>query len=222
MYGRSPGAFSLAETGVQGSLMGRTLGYLGLLLAILTATAVLTGGALGEVGLLAGIVMMFLGSIMVNRSAARGGRAFTWAVVTAVGMGLLLSPILIMVAASDASLLWFTLATLTVAVGFSAALVSWVPWDFTRLTPLLSVGLILLLITGFLSMLVPGLTGIQMSTTWNLIGVVIFTGYLMVDLSLMRHRRLMLPAQGAAAVLATRLLIDIVNLFLFLLRLGRR
>jgi FtsH-binding integral membrane protein len=108
------------------------------------------------------------------------------------------------------------------AVLFSALLVSWVPWDFTRLAPLLFLGLIMLLITGVLSWLIPGLTGIAMSRAYNLIGVLIFLGYLMVDFSIMRWRGRVLPADGAPVVLAVSILIDIVNLFLFLLRLGRR
>jgi hypothetical protein len=83
-------------------------------------------------------------------------------------------------------------------------------------------GLLMLIITSVLSWIVPGLSGVVMSKTYNLIGVLIFLGYLLVDFSLMRVRGRVVPAQGTAVVLAVSLLIDIVNLFLFLLRLGRR
>ena len=221
MYGRTPNVSTWPESGVKGSLMAQTLGYVALLLLILSA-ATIVGVLLGHVGLWIGIVMMFGGTLMVNRAARKGRAALLWAVTTAVGMGILIGPIVWSVASTDGSLLLSTLGTLVLAVAFSAALVSWIPWDFSRLTPLLLVGLIMLMVTGLISMFVPGATGLQMSTAYNLIGVLIFTGYLIVDFSLMRYRRLAMPARGTAVVLATYILIDIVNLFLFLLRLGRR
>jgi FtsH-binding integral membrane protein len=221
MYGRAPNATSWSATGVRGSIMGPTLGYLALLLLILSVATVVSL-FLGTVGMWVGLVMMFGGTILVNRSARKAHGALLWAAVTAVGMGLLVGPLVWSVAASDQSLMLSTLGTVVIAVGFSAALVSWIPWDFSRLAPLLMVGVLLLVVTGLISMVVPAASGIQMSTTFNMIGVLIFTGYLLVDFSLMRYRRLALPDQGAALVLATYIMIDIVNLFLFLLRLGRR
>ncbi|MCL5116317.1 MAG: Bax inhibitor-1 family protein, partial [Firmicutes bacterium] len=87
---------------------------------------------------------------------------------------------------------------------------------------LLFVGLLMLMATALLSWIVPGLTGIAMSRAYNLIGTLIFIGYLIVDFSLMRVRGRAVPMEGAAVVLAVSIMIDIVNLFLFLLRLGRR
>jgi FtsH-binding integral membrane protein len=221
MYGRASNLSSWPDQGIQGSLMGPTLAYVALLLLILSLATV--GGVfLGNVGMWVGLVMMLGGTLMVNRAARRGRAALLWAATTAVGMGILVGPIVWSVAATDSSLLLSTLGTLVLAVAFSAALVSWIPWDFSRLAPLLMVGLILLMVTGLLSFIIPGAIGIQMSTTYNLVGVLIFTGYLIVDFSLMRYRRLAIGGPGTAIVLATYIVIDIVNLFLFLLRLGRR
>lgn len=221
MYDRSPVVAQRVSDGVVGSLMGRTLGYLALLLLILCASALLSPLA-GISGMWVGVAAAFVGTILVSRNAARAGRAFLWGAVVAVGMGLLVGPIVWSVALHDSGLLWSTLGALVIAVGFSAALVSWLPWDFSKMMPLLFVGLIMLMATMVLSWIVPSLAGVQMSTAFNLIGTLVFIGYLIVDFSLMRWRGRVVPVQGAPVVLAVSILIDIVNLFLFLLRLGRR
>ncbi len=221
MYNQSPFGATRVSDGVMGSLMGRTLGYLALLLAILCA-AMFVSPVLGSTGMWVGVVAAFLGTVLVNRNMARAGRALFWGAVVAVGMGILIGPIVWNVALTDGSLLWSTLGALLVSVLFAAALVSWLPWDFAKMAPLLFVGLLMLVAVSLLSWIVPGATGIAMSRAFNLIGTLIFIGYLIVDFSLMRWRGRALPAQGAPVVLAVSLLIDIVNLFLFLLRLGRR
>ncbi len=221
MYNRSPVAAYRISDGVAGSIMGRTLGYLTLLLLILGASAVVSPIA-GQAGMWVGIGAALIGTILVSRNVARAGRAFFWGAVVAVGMGLLVGPVVWSVAITQSSLLWSTLGILLIAVLFSAALVSWLPWDFSKMAPLLFVGLIMLVVTGFLSWIVPGMTGLATSRVFNLIGTLIFTGYLIVDFSLMRMRKRVVPAQGMAVVLAVAILIDIVNLFLFILGLGRR
>ncbi len=219
MYNRSS-ALRISD-GVTGSLMGRTLGYLALLILILSVSVLLSPLA-GPVGIWIGIVAALLGTIMVGRNAVTAGRAFIWGAVVAIGMGLLVGPVVWSVAVTQTGLLWTTLGTLVIAVVFSALLVSAIPWDFSRLMPLLFLGLIMLIVTGALSWFVPSISGVVMSKAYNLIGTLIFIGYLMVDFSLMRMRGRVVPTQGTAVVLAVSLLIDIVNLFLFLLRLGRR
>lgn len=220
MYNRSPYAYRVAD-GVSGSLMGRTLGYLTLLLLILGAFVVMAP-AFGSVGLWTGMAAAFIGTIMVSRRVDRAGAAFTWGAIVAAGMGLLVAPVIWQTAASNPGLLVSSFGVLLLTVAFSAALVSWLPWDFSRMLPLLFLGLLMLLVTSVLAMFLPSMTGVVLSKTFNLIGVLIFTGYLIVDFSLMRLRDRALPANGAAVVLAVSLLIDIVNLFLFILRLGRR
>lgn len=219
MYNRSS-AIDIRD-GLAGSLMGRTLGYLVLLLLILSASVVVSPLA-GRPGMWIGIAAALIGSIMVGRNVGSASRAFIWGAVVAIGMGMLVGPVVWSVAFTETGLLWTTLGTLLIAVLFSAFLVSFVPWDFSRLMPLLFLGLILLIVTGVLSWIIPGVSGLVTSKAYNLIGALIFIGYLLVDFSLMRVRGRVMPAQGAAVVLAVSLLIDIVNLFLFLLRLGRR
>ncbi|MCY0878742.1 MAG: Bax inhibitor-1 family protein [Firmicutes bacterium] len=221
MYNRSPYAAIRVSDGIDGSLMGRTLGVLALLLAILAAAALLSPLA-GTLGLWIGIGAALVGTIMVGRSMASAGRAFAWGAVVAIGMGLLVGPVVWSVAVTNLPLLLSTLGILLVAVLFSALLVSVVPWDFSRLAPLLFLGLIMLIVTSLLSWFVPSMTGLVVSRAYNLIGTLIFIGYLLVDFSLMRVRGRLMPAEGTAVVLAVSILVDIVNLFLFLLRLGRR
>ncbi len=221
MSNRSPSVAYRVSDGVRGSLMGRTLGFLALLLLILAAAGFVSPLA-GKAGMWVGIAAALVGTILVGRNMASARRAFFWGAVVAIGMGLLVGPVVWSVALTQGPLLWSTLGILLVAVLFAASLVSWIPWDFSRLAPLLFVGLLMLMATALLSWIVPGLTGIAMSRAYNLIGTLIFIGYLIVDFSLMRVRGRAVPMEGAAVVLAVSIMIDIVNLFLFLLRLGRR
>lgn len=220
MQNRSPLDSVRVSNGVAGSLMARTLGYLTLLLLILGVAAAVSP-FFGTSVLWIGVGAALLGTIFVSRNVARAGRAFLWGTVVAIGMGFLVGPVVWSVALSDGNLLWSSIAVLLLAIAFSAALVSWLPWDFSKLTPLLFVGLLMLVAVSLLSWIIPGLTGVTMSRTFNLIGTLVFIGYLIVDFSLMRWRGRAMPAEGTAVVLAVSILIDIVNLFLFILRLGR-
>lgn len=206
---------------VTGSIMGQTLGYLALFLGIFSVASIL-GVGLGRAGLWIGLIAIFGGTLMVNRAVARATAALPWGIVVSAGMGVLVGPVIWLTAVSDPHLVLSALLSLVLAVALAGAAVAWIPWDFSRLAPLLMVGLLLLLFAGLLSWLIPGLTGFAMSPVYNLIGVGIFTGYLLVDFSLLKYRGMMFAGNGAAVLMATAILVDIVNLFLFLLMLGRR
>lgn len=220
MYNRSAYAQSVSE-GVNGSLMGRTLGILAVLLLI-SAVSVAMAPVAGTAGMWIGFGAAIIGTIMVSRRVEHAGSAFAWGVVVAIGMGLMAAPFIWQVAITDPRLLGTSFVVLLLAVATTAMMVSWLPWDFSRLAPLLFLGLLMMIVTSLLSWVIPGLTGVVLSKTFNLIGVLVFIGYLLVDFSLMRARGRVIPVQGAAVVLAVALLVDIINLFLFILRLGRR
>lgn len=209
------------EVRVTGGLMGRTLGYLALFLAVVFITSVF-GVGMGRAGFWIGLVALFGGTLMVNRSVARSSGALLWGIVVSGGMGLVAGPVVWAYAVHDPQVVMTALVTLVLAVALCAALVSWIPWDFSRLAPLMMVGLIMLVAAGFLSLLIPGLTGVVSSPLYSLIGVAVFTGYLLVDFSLLRRRRIPLAGDGVAVLFATIIMVDLVNLFLFLLMLGRR
>lgn len=212
-------AVSVAD-GVSGSLMGRTLAYLAALLAILSAAVLVA--PVSAWSMWAGVGMALLGTWLVGRNVWRPARAFFWGAVVAVGMGFLVAPLVQSLLVSDPSLLVNSLAALLVAVLFAALVASWVPWDFSRLMPLLFIGLMMLIVVGMLSWFIPAVSGLALSSGFAWLGTIIFIGYLVVDFSLMRARGRVMPAQGTAVMLAVSLLIDIVNLFMFLTRLGRR
>jgi FtsH-binding integral membrane protein len=216
---RAPYTYSVAG-GVKGSLMARTLGYLALLLAVL-ALASIVGVGFGSAGMWIGFIAAMIGTIMVSRHQAQAGTALMWGFVVAIGLGIAIAPILWYAILHENHLFLTTMGGIIVAMLLSAAVVSWIPWDFSRLAPLLFLGLIMLIITSVLSMFLPSMFGVVASGAYNVIGVLIFTGYMMVDFAIMRHRGRTLPGNGAAVVLAVSLLVDIINLFLFLLRLGR-
>jgi FtsH-binding integral membrane protein len=206
------------DQGLSGATLSRTLGYLLSFLLIAMLSAVALSGLPWWLGFGGAI----LGTVMVNRAAMRGTGAYAWGAVVAIGMGMMAGPLALAVAATQPQTLVLSGLGLVLAFAVAAAVVAWVPWDFSRIWPLLTVGLIALLVVGLLSMLLPGLAGMALSPTYSILGVLLFTGYLMVDLSLLRYRGLVLPGDGAAVVLAVRLLVDIINLFLFLITLGTR
>lgn len=219
MY-RTPYATRLDE-GLDGATLGKTLGYLAsyLAFAVLASPFAL---ALRGWSVWIGLAMALGGTIFANRTAARGGHAYGWGVVVALGMGLMAGPLVLYTALTEPKVLITALVAVVAAVGLTAAMVAWIPWDFSKLAPLLFVGLLLLILTGLLSWIIPAWAGVSLSVTYNLVGVAIFVGYLLVDLSLLKYRGLTLPGDGAAVVLAVALLIDIVNLLLFLISLGQR
>lgn len=206
------------DQGLNGATLSRTLGYLLSFLLIAGASMVLLAGLPWWVGFGGAI----LGTVMVNRAASRGSSAYVWGAVVAVGMGILAGPLVLTVALTQPQTLLLSGMGLVLGFAVAAAVVAWVPWDFSRIWPLLTVGLIALLVVGLFSLVVPAAAGVALSPAYSIIGVLVFTGYLMVDLSLLRYRGLVLPGDGAAVVLAVRLLVDIINLFLFLITLGSR
>ncbi len=207
--------------GVHGSLMARTLGFLALLLAILMIASVF-GVALGPGALWIGFIAAIVGTIFVGRNQTHAGLALFWGIVVAVGMGIAIGPVLWYAILDQNHLFLAVMGSILLAMLLSAAVVAWVPWDFTKLGPILFLGLLMLIITSLLSFFLPGAFGIMASRAYNLIGVLIFTGYMMVDFAIMRYRGRVMAGNGVAIVLAVSLLVDIINLFLFLMRLGRR
>lgn len=214
------GSYTVSD-GIDGKLMGKTLGYLVLLLGVLMIGSVI-GIGLGSVGLWVGFIVAILSTIMVSRRVNNAGQALLWGILAAIGLGMVVSTVLWYAILYQGPLLLDTIIALLLAVLVAAAVVAWIPWDFSKMGPLLFVGLIVLVVVGLLSMIIPSMGGVMMSRAYNIIGVVIFTGYLMVDFGIMRYRSRSFPQDGLAIMLAVSLLVDIVNLFLFLLRLGRR
>ncbi len=213
------GGYSVSD-GINGKLMGRTLAYLAVLLAILMVGSVI-GADLGSVGLWAGFALTIIATLMVSRRVARAGAAFFWGALAAVGLGMVVSSVLWYAILNQPTLVLTSSLAVLLAMVVAALVVSVVPWDFSKMGPLLFLGLIVLIVLGLLSMILPGMGGVMMSAGYNIAGVVIFTGYLMVDFGVMRSRSRSFPQDGLAIMLAVSILIDIVNLFLFLLRLGR-
>jgi len=86
-------------------------------------------------------------------------------------------------------------------------------WDFTFLAPLLSIGLCSLIMIGLLSWVFPFSSGAQFA--YCIIGVIVFVGYILFDTFMIMKR--FSPEEYILA--AVELYLDIINLFLFILRL---
>ncbi len=145
-----------------------------------------------------------------------GINLFIFAIFAAL-LGAVLGPRLLMLSRSAPGLP-MTAAAITLGVfGFLTLYVFISRKDFSFMGGVLFVGLIGLLISGIMLAFFP-VSGL--SVLYSLCGVMIFSGYVLYDTSMIMNRL----QPGQAIVGAIELYLDLVNLFLFILRLlsGRR
>lgn len=108
----------------------------------------------------------------------------------------------------------FIIITLT---AFGLAAYSWTTKrDFTRLGDYLFFGVILLLIAGIVGIFVPGLNGGPLGLIISVIGVAIFSGYVLYYIQRAKYMADTLPN---AIGLTVSLFITLINLFLYILRI---
>ncbi len=225
--GYAPQYYSIKQQGIPGALMARTMGFLTLYIGIFAAVAYGSLFAIydGYYSLLSIVGMVFLfGGYFAQRFTMRRGGALSAVLgaVVAVGAGMLAGPVVIAYAEYQPEIFISSMTILVLTFVACALIVSATKFDFTRIWPLLFVGLIGLIVTSFLSFFLAPFVGIVTSPLFNIFGVIIFTGYLLVNFSIMKYRNTALPINTLSAVLATSILINLINLLMFLLSLGRR
>ncbi len=225
--GYAPQYYSIKQQGIPGSLMGRTMGFLIFYIGIFAAVAygslfVIYSGYYGIISMV-GLVFLFGGYFAQRFTLRRGGAlSAVLGAVVAIGAGMVSGPFVAGYAIYQPGIFISSMTILVLTFIACALVVSVTKFDFTRIWPLLYVGLFGLIIVTFLSFFLAPLVGVVTSPLFNILGVIIFTGYLLVNFSIMKYRDTNLPVNTLSAVLATRILINLINLLMFLLSLGRR
>ena len=108
----------------------------------------------------------------------------------------------------------FIITTLT---AFGLAAYSWTTKrDFTRLGDYLFFGVLLLLLAGIVGIFIPGLSGGPIGLLISVIGVAIFSGYVLYYIQRAKYMADTLPN---AIGLTVSLFITLINLFLYILRI---
>ncbi len=108
----------------------------------------------------------------------------------------------------------FIITTLT---AFGLAAYSWTTKrDFTRLGDYLFFGVLLLLLAGIVGIFIPGLSGGPIGLVIAVIGVAIFSGYVLYYIQRAKYMADTLPN---AIGLTVSLFITLINLFLYILRI---
>lgn len=145
--------------------------------------------------------------------------AETVAIIFAFLNGLVLAPAIAGALASNPAAVGGALLATTVSFAAAALIVALTRLNFGSLVPFLFVGLLGLIVAGFLAIFLPSLFGLTFNPVYNLIGVVVFLGFTLVDFWRIKNRAYAWGDENVAAVfLSVSLYLDFVNLFLFFLR----
>jgi FtsH-binding integral membrane protein len=210
-----------------GNLLGSTLAYLGMFLAIAAASgfAALVSGVdvvverAGSLVILPYVAVIFLLSALLARSVGNIRREFWLGALMMVVVG----PFLGLMVAYGLSVSPTAVLSAAIAVGGSlvvtAAIAYISPWDLSRLWGLALVGLLGLVVTQVLALFLAPVMGVVLSPVWFFIGILVFELYLVVDLSRLKVAYPYGPNDALAVFLALGLAMDIINLFMYFLQL---
>jgi len=207
-------AYGYPQTGARGQALSRVLGLLGLA-AIFTAAGALASPALGRAGFFIGLVGGFACVIVLNFVKERAPLNLILLFAFATFEGLLLGGILEAYIASGLGLLVLNAASATglvtlVAGGYGYA----TKRDLTGMGSFLFIALLVLIGASIIGLFLH-LAFLQIAIAAG--GAVLFTAFLVFDLN--RIARAGQVSQGDTILMAVSVYLDIVNLFLFLLRL---
>lgn len=161
---------------------------------------------------IAGLVVLFALNFLIQKP---GINLFLLYLFTFLE-GMSLAPLLSYYLVNGGSILAeaFIITTLT---AFGLAAYSWTTKrDFTRLGDYLFFGVILLLIAGIVGIFIPGLNGGPLGLIISVIGVAIFSGYVLYYVQRAKYMADTLPN---AIGLTVSLFITLINLFLYILRI---
>ncbi|WP_026962151.1 Bax inhibitor-1/YccA family protein [Alicyclobacillus herbarius] len=190
--------------------------FFGLFLSLLSAFVGLGVGcylppALIVVAMVAELVMIVV-AMFIQRSR-RIGMGFVMA-FTFIS-GLTLYPIISVKISQLGATLVLEAAGVTAATFLISALVAArSDFDFSFLAGFLFIGLLALLLTGIVSLFISFSTVAEL--IYCVLGIAIFVGYVLFDVNRMAHHGV---AEDQVAWVVLSLYLDIINLFLFILRL---
>ena len=194
------------------TLFSQTMGYVALTTALFALGAYLGRNLTGAVGIVAFIAAF--ACLIAMRFAARRSRNLTVGLLVGFGLlvGLALAPTLAFYANSDPQALWQAGgATALFVAGFGAAgyatrrdLSMLARISFWALLALIVFGIVLIFVN------IPG-----GALIYSILGLVIFAGFIMVDFQRLRRSQDI----NSAPFLAASIFLDILNVFLFFLRI---
>jgi FtsH-binding integral membrane protein len=210
-----------------GSLLGSTLLYLGLFLAIAAASG-LASLALGlDTWILrAGsfVILPYLAAVFVLSAALQRAMGRIRQEVLLGGlMMVIMGPFLGLLVGYGLAVAPTAVLSAALAVGGSLVLTAAIalvsPWDLSRLGGLALVALLGLVATQLLGLFLAPVTGLVLSPVWFTVGILVFELYLVVDLSRLKAASPYGPNDALAVYLALGLAMDVINLFLYFLEL---
>jgi modulator of FtsH protease len=208
------GAAGLAgEDAGSASLFGQVMGLVAVALGFLTLGAYL-GRHLSEGTSLVFFIIGFLCIAGLNFARSAESLAMVLLDGGALALGLGLGGGLVAYAEADPGAVWQAAAATTLFVASLGALGYLVQADLSGGYRVMSLLLLGLIAYGFVSLFVAMPGG---NVAYSLLGLAIFGGYTMLDFNRMRRAGIDEAVQLAAGVF-----LDIVNIFLFFLRLGNR
>ena len=200
-------------------LLGKTLFMLVILFAVATVgfwvSPLVPPSLLGTLAI-GQLVLIFGMSFFLRRNLFW---AETVAVIFAFLNGLTLAPLIAGALATNPAAVGGALLATTISFAVAGLVVSVTRLNFGRLIPFLFVGLLGILVAGLLAVFIPSLLGLPFNPVYNLLGVVIFLGFTLVDFWRIKNQVYGWGDENLASVfISVSLYLDFINLFLFFLR----
>ncbi len=197
------------------TLFGQTMGYVAVTAAIFALGAYLGRHLSSGVGIAAFIAAF--ACLIAMRFAARSSSGLTVALLAAFGVliGLALAPTLAYYASANPRVLWQAGgATALFIAGFGTAGYA-TRRDLSAIGRICFWALLALIVAGIVLIFVHVPHG---ELIWSVLGLVIFAGFTMFDFQRLRRSRDI----SSAPLLAASIFLDILNVFLFFLRIFSR
>jgi FtsH-binding integral membrane protein len=196
------------------TLFAQTMGYVAATTALFALGAYLGRNVSGGIAFIA--YLASFAALIAMQFAVRRSRQTTILLLAAFGllMGVALAPTLVYYASTDPQALWQAgMATALFVAAFGAAGYA-TRRDLTALARICFWALLALLLFGIVMIFVNIPNG---ALIYSVIGLVIFAGFIMFDFQRLRRS----SDVNSAPLLAASIFLDILNVFLFFLRIFR-
>jgi FtsH-binding integral membrane protein len=211
-YAYQPAALTARDRGH--TLFAQTMGYVAATTALFALGAYLGRDLPGGAAFVA--YLASFAALIAMQFAVRRSRPATVALLSAFGllMGVAIAPTLVYYASTDPQALWQAgAATALFVAGFGAAGYA-TRRDLGALARICFWALLALIIFGIVTIFVNIPNG---GLIYSILGLIIFAGFIMVDFQRLRRS----SDINSAPLLAASIFLDILNVFLFFLRIFR-
>jgi uncharacterized protein len=210
-YARHPAGLA---AGASATLFAQTMGYVAATTGLFAVGAYLGRNLPGGIAFVA--YLASLAALIAMQFAVRRSRPATVALLAAFGllMGVAVAPTLVYYANTDPQALWQAGAATALFVAAFGSAGYATRRDLTALARLCFWALVALLIFGIVLIFVNIPNG---ALIYSVLGLVIFAGFIMFDFQRLRRS----SDVESAPLLAASIFLDILNVFLFFLRIFR-